>query len=153
MGLTQEMLAEKAGVQQSQVSALENGSRIGDDSRERILAVLNMKPDSTTTTVAGSTPTPSPGTGEGMATLREDGAELLELALGHAFDADRHMLRDANMVLSAFGQVKLPITSEVELRGLCRQWLDAAAELRGEGVPITSASLSAQVSLRMLRAQ
>lgn len=76
---------------------------------------------------------------------------MLEIALGEAFRAERHLLRDAVAVLREFERVALPQITAQELRQLCGQWLDAAAKLRAEGTPVTAQSIVAMLSVQALR--
>lgn len=85
-----------------------------------------------------------------MGTLGRSGS-LLEIALGHAFDPQHHLLRDAAAVQRAFESIALPQFTATELQGLARQWLDAAAELRGNGTPVTSQAIVATVAVRAMR--
>ncbi len=139
LGWTQATLGEKVGVVQSAISALERGGPIGDDVLAKIKSAL--------LTAAGS-----PVASEEIKVETRVESPSLEKALGAAFDPTRHLLRDTNAVLEAFGKTKLPRASDVELRALCAQWLDAAAVLRGDGAEITPQAISAQASLTALRA-
>ena len=138
LGLSQKALAN---VHQSQVSRAEGrGDPPSDAARAKILAALAALE---TSGVPDATETPM-GKAGGSATL-------LEIALGEAFRAERHLLRDAVAVLREFERVALPQITAQELRQLCGQWLDAAAKLRAEGTPVTAQSIVAMLSVQALR--
>lgn len=159
--LSQKQLAALAEVQQSMISAVERGGRIGDESRDRIIAVLKgsqpkiappaPKPRAPQPAAEPNAP-PPPGDSPGMGTLATNSADVLELALTRAIDHTRHLIRDATAVLDAYSGTTLPQVSAAELDALASRWLDAAAELRREGATVDAQSLSARVSLRALRA-
>lgn len=138
LGLTQEGLGEKVGVVQSAISAFERGGPVSDELLAKIKKVLLGAPS-------------QPVEQETKVETRIESPSL-EKALGMAFDHDRHLLRDANAVMEAFGRTKLPQATEPELLALCAQWLDAAASLRSQGAEITPQALSAQASLTAARA-
>lgn len=141
LGLSQKALATLANVHQSQVSRAEGrGDPPSDAARAKILAALAALE---TSGVPDATETPM-GKAGGSATL-------LEIALGEAFRAERHLLRDAVAVLREFERVALPQITAQELRQLCGQWLDAAAKLRAEGTPVTAQSIVALLSVQALR--
>lgn len=149
--LTQAELATLAGVKQSQVSAAEStNAHVSRPARAKILAALtaaeSAKGESSKTELKNVADRDIKA---GVATLGTT-VSLLETAVGRAFDSDQHLIRDANAVLSAFGAIALPQMSTRDLVKLCRQWLDAAAALRGDGVPVTSQALVAHVALRNL---
>lgn len=160
LGWTQEELADRAGVSQPIVSTIEKGGRIADKSRDKIVAALTsaqvpVPPKVRVTQIVApvSPPNVPPAAGDspGMGTLSTNTADVLELALTRAIDQERHLIRDANAVLAAYGDTPLPQVSEVELKALASRWLDAAAELRREGAMVDAQALSARVSLRALR--
>lgn len=138
MGLTQAQLGEKVGVVQSAISALERGGPIGDDIMVKIKAALDGAPLRPTAKEDTEMHTPSHDLD-------------LEQAVGAAFHPTRHLLRDANAVMAAFGAGPLPKASAEELLAICRQWLDAAAALREQGAAVTPQSIATQAALMAAR--
>lgn len=145
--LSQGELAELAGVFQSQVSLIEGNKKVSKATRAKVLTALSVaetSPSKDANTEA------SPGDSEGMGTLGKTGS-VLEIALGAAFDHQRHLLRDMTAVFDAFKSGALPQLSEPELRELCGQWLDASVKLRTEKTPVTAQTISALIAVRAMR--
>lgn len=143
--LTQAELAALAGVKQSQVSAAESAAYVSKPARAKILSALTVAESSKTEL---KTPVQE-DIKRSVGTLGTT-VSLLETAIGRAFDANHHLIRDANAVMAAFGTIALPQMSARDLERLCRQWLDAAARLRADGVPVTSQAIVAHVALHVV---
>jgi len=145
--LTQAELAALASVKQSQVSAAESAAYVSKPAHAKILSALtaaeSARGESSKTELKN---TPSEDIKRSVGTLGTT-VSLLETAIGRAFDADHHLIRDANAVMAAFGTIALPQMSARDLERLCRQWLDAAARLRADGVPVTPQAIVAHVAL------
>lgn len=145
LGLTQGELASLAAVHQSQVSNAEGGKHISAAARSKILAALSVAETRPT-----SNETDDAGIPENMGTVGKF-ASMLEVSLGAAFDHHQHLLRDAIAVQRAFENIALPAMSALELQALCRQWLDAAAQLRASGTPVTAQAIVATVTISSMR--
>jgi transcriptional regulator with XRE-family HTH domain len=152
LDITQKALATLADVEQSQVSDLELGKRIPDGAKARILAALKAI-ETSPEMAKGAKGEGAAGDKPGMGTLARSSGSVLEISVGAAFDAQKHLIRDANAVLAAFSSVPLPQLSSAELRSLCAQWLDSAAQLRADGVPATVQAIVALVETRRMRSE
>ena len=76
-----------------------------------------------------------------------DEPNTLEEALGFAFVAGVHTLRDMRAVEDALRGFR-GLRNGDDVVAAAREWLDAAAALRVDGVPVTAQSLLAQVTTR-----
>ncbi len=144
--ISQEELAAYARVDQSQISRAEGGK--GAPVSKRMLAkILTALSTLETSGIPAATKTQA---GEMGTAAKSGGAgTVLEMALGRAFLADKHLLRDAVAVQREFQHIALPQMTAAELQLLCGRWL---ARLRNEGTPVTSEAISAVLSVEAMRA-
>jgi hypothetical protein len=71
----------------------------------------------------------------------------LETALSFAFDGTRHHIRDCDAVRAVLRDSLEITVSDTELREAARLWLDAAMELRLQGMAVTVGTLMLRVTL------
>lgn len=65
----------------------------------------------------------------------------LDRAIGHAFDPKRHDWADGQAVIQALDGLNRHDRPEADLIEAARRWLDAAHDLRREGIPVTAETL------------
>lgn len=128
---------------QSKLSRFERGEADLDDTAARRIAIT-LK----TTLEALAVPEgevalerDEPQLPKAVASIDPDEVSALELALGRAFDPDRHQPRDLEAVLRIVRGMHFRLREEYDLVAAARQWLDAGAALRKEGVEVTSTSI------------
>jgi transcriptional regulator with XRE-family HTH domain len=143
LGLSQDELAAAANVSQSRLSRFERGEADLDDTAARRVAIT-LK----TTLEALAAPEgevalerDEPPLPRAVAAIDPDEVSALELALGRAFDPDRHQPRDLEAVLRIVRGMHFRLREEYDLVAAARQWLDAGSALRKEDVEVTSTSL------------
>lgn len=145
LGLSQVSVAKLAGVAQTTVSKIERGELDGDE------AVAAVRYASVLAAVGlNGAPAPPAARSQG------DAAAAVEDAVGKAFAPGVHragdlapVLAEAASVLEVFG----PESADRDrlLTDASRLWLDAAAELRRRGLPVTSRTLLAQTTIFALK--
>ena len=145
-GLSQVVLASRAGVDQTTVSKTERGKLHPEE------GTLGRLADALGVTVSWL----STGTGNGPAAPSEDSQTrriaappaLFEEALETAFDKARgHRLADVDALRKLFAGETTPGTATIETLGAAAgRMLDAAVELRREGDTITLAKLMLKVA-------
>lgn len=143
LGLSQDDLAQLAGVSQSKVSRLEGGKlSLNAEEEHRVAKALQTDhatlsaPEGEITVERDEAPLPA-----AVAAIDPDEVSALEIALGRAFDPERHHPRDLEAVLKIVRGMHFKLRQDYDLVGAGRQWLDGAAALRREGVEVTSTSL------------
>jgi transcriptional regulator with XRE-family HTH domain len=129
-----------AGVSRATTDALADAA---DVPREWLWSGTGPAPSKASPSASRVVPDPSPPA------VVIDGSPL-ERALGEAFDAQRHVVRDLGAVMAAFEDMaQLPHDEhEVDLVDAARAWLDAAASLRRSQQPVTALSLLYHLTAR-----
>jgi transcriptional regulator with XRE-family HTH domain len=164
-GRTQVALAKAAGLSQSVISELENLPviRIRDvhpDTLKRLADALGLGSadmlldEDQGDAPAGDAPRPVVRPAEGQRAA--DGgdrqctiADDLDSALTSTFSAQHHRISDPRAVLDALAGAPLDVLDRLiraargrqTLREMTGRWMDAAAALRAQGVPVTMATL------------
>lgn len=85
-------------------------------------------------------------------TRATDESDPLEYALGRVFDPDRHTLRDLDGVRTSMRESSALLKGEASLSEMARMWLDAAALLRRQHVPMSTQALVLAISTGKLDA-
>jgi transcriptional regulator with XRE-family HTH domain len=159
--MTQAELARRSGLSQEAISRLESGKIKGQvhatqEGLARALGVsvpflrgeTDLPLPEAPPRGAGAAGTPgAPGAPGGLGaspatpTLVRDEVDPMNVALDRAFDPRRHELLDALSVREALRDTDRRLQDRVDLLAAARQWLDAAAELRRQHIPVTSENL------------
>lgn len=148
MGWTQDQLVEAAGVSQSSVSRIESGET--PDPREATLRKIAAALKTTSAQLRGDGPAPAPRT------VVYDAAPLvapderdspIEAAMLEAFDKTRHNFDDVTGVRRVFRETMQHQRLDGDLVGAARTYLDAAAHLRRNDIPVTAASMMPLVTV------
>lgn len=149
LGLTQTELAERSGLSQEAVSRIENGRIKGlmQPTQDALAHALNttvewlrgergaVEDRASVAARAGA------GEGAGAPETQPDDDPLVR-AVSAAFDPKRsHLLTDANRVLETLRTTDRRLIVDQDLMHTARQWLDAAAGLRRDGVGVSAENL------------
>ena len=143
LGMDQDGLAAKSGVSQATISRIERGSSSGAIQTAEALARA-LSTSVAYLTGAAADPGQVP---ENERVDERDEPNTLEEALGFAFVAGVHTLRDMRAVEDALRGFR-GLRNGDDVVAAAREWLDAAAALRVDGVPVTAQSLLVQVTTR-----
>ncbi|MBI5514804.1 MAG: helix-turn-helix domain-containing protein [Deltaproteobacteria bacterium] len=152
--MTQAELARRSGLSQEAISRLESGKIKGlmQSTQEGLAHALGVTvpylrgeaeeplPEGHGPAGGGAPPGHGPA-GVSAPTLVRDEVDPMNLALDRAFDPRRHELLDALSVREALRDTDRRLQDRVDLLAAARQWLDAAAELRRQHIPVTSENL------------
>jgi transcriptional regulator with XRE-family HTH domain len=142
-GLTAHALSKKAGLAGGHVGLIitgKAGKRTAGKTLEQIAKAANVSLQ----WLATGQGTPDAAPQEPAApvpVLAADQAGPLELALGRAFNWERHQLRDANAVMRALGNETDLARTDVITTKLGYDLLEEAASLRTKGMPVTAGAL------------
>lgn len=151
---------EHAGLNQAQVETrakLSKGylSRVASGSREPKTGNLAAIASACGVDVGWLSTGSGPMTRPGVTVVRDDAPPVdlsdavspLEAAIGAAFKAERHTIRDIDAVrkvLRSSGQLQ---ATDADLKAAAEAWLDAAAQLRREDLPVTTELLLFRVTV------
>lgn len=150
MGLTQAQLQDRSGLSQATISRLERGDSQGfyEDTQRRIAEALRT----TREYLCGETDEVEPLVAPlDIQRRAPDVPQMaapppdMDAALARAFDPATHHVLDLIAVRVAMqGDYLAPPRSDLERAS--RLWLDAAAKLRAQNVPVTAQSLLVQIT-------
>lgn len=173
LGLTQADLAQRSGISQEAISRIENGKIKGlmQSTQGALAAALG-----TTAAYLRGDPDSPRGAGESHGAVRKrsgrvaavhagtdsggngtftdaretvldrEGDDPLVRSLGRAFDHTRHSVVDTHAVLETLWATDRRLVEGMDLDEAARAWLDAAAGLRREGIPVTTQNVLVRVT-------
>ena len=151
-GLTQDQVAERAGLRRDEVTKVENGTNHASSARVRGglaqafgLTLAELEGYLSGAVALEALPVPAaPSTAAEPRTEREP--EGLGSVLWAAADRERHTLADLDAVRAILASEVNLNAREGDVVAAARAWLDGAAALRRKGQRVTAAALLVQLT-------
>lgn len=149
-GLTQDQVAERAGLRRDEVTKVENGTNRASSARVRggLAQAFGLTPAELEGYLSGAValealPVPALKAAEPRT---ERDPEGLGSVLWAAADRERHTLGDLDAVRAILGGEVNLNAREGDVVATARAWLDGAAALRRKGQRVTAAALLVQLT-------
>ncbi len=156
-GMTQADLAARSGLSQEAISRIENGKIKGllQSTQGALATALGTTAEYLRgDTESSELPALALGALSRETVVERDEDDPLVVALGRAFDYTRHLVVDTHAVLETLRATDRRLVEGLDLDVAARAWLDAAAALRREGIPVTTQNVLVRVTAgRSPRAQ
>lgn len=160
LGLTQEQIAEAAGMAQGHYAKIESGKNKASTAgvRQGLARAVGVSLEAISAYFDGDLTLDALLAGRGSSTtapttrttpIGDGDAELmgqLDAELFNAMDTRHFASQDFDATRSAFREVAFLIREGTDLASMARRWLTAARQLRHEGKPVTTTTIAARVA-------
>ena len=160
LGLTQDQLAEAAGMIQGHYAKIESGKNKASTTAVRQglaravgvgLEAMNsyLDGDLTLDALLANRSNPTPAAPRSTSTTVDIDPEVvgqLDAELFRAMDPQQFMSQDFDATRNAFREVSFLVREGTDLAAMARGWLAAARQLRVEGKPVNTTTIAARVA-------